>query len=189
MKKIWDTQNNEPLYAINEAALRRGIRAKRNRASWSSNFTEISLVAIALLTSGYALMRNVGENNIYGYLPPIVLLLTGLYVLLGRNRRKKMARQYDQSMLGDLDQAIANVKFEITRAKTFVWWYILPIAMAVALNMVMNRVSVGKWLMISGAFLLSFLVVRWGLTYKQLPKQRRLEALRDKLAREFEEVR
>ena len=189
MKKIWDTQNNQPLYAINEAALHRGIRNKRNRARWSSNFTEVSLIFIAIVTGTYSLIKTFGGDNIYAYPPAIMLLLTGVYVFIGRFRRKKIEKQYDQSLLGDLDQAIANVNFEIKRARTFVWWYILPIALAVILNMVMNSASVWKWLLISGAFLISYFVVQFGLKRMQIPYRRRLEGLREKLTKEFTEVR
>ena len=33
LQKIWDTQNNKPMYVINEEALHRRILSKKNKAS------------------------------------------------------------------------------------------------------------------------------------------------------------
>ncbi len=186
MRKIWDTQNNEPLYAINEQALHRRIKAKKKKASRVSNYNEIGLIAIAVITAIPLFIKNIDQDNIYAYPPAIMLLLTCVYVLIGRAKRKKMEGRYDQSIIGDLDQAISNVNFEIVRARTFIWWYILPLTFPVFLNMYMNDASALKWILVIGGFFLSYFVVRIGLTYSQVPNKRRLEKLREKLLAEIE---
>ena len=85
MKKIWDTQNNEPMYAINEAALHQRIRAKRNRAKWNADFTEVGLVVIAIAVSGFLFIKNRGGDNLYAFLPAIAILLTAVR-MPGRKR-------------------------------------------------------------------------------------------------------
>lgn len=185
MRRIWDSQNNEPLYAINEKALHRRIKAKKNKASIVSNINEITLMAIAILTAIPLFIKNVGVDNIYAYPPVIILLLTGVYVWIGRQKRMKKEKQFDQTIIGDLDQAIANVSFEVNRAKTFIFWYLLPLSFPVFLNMYMNEASFLKWAIVIGGFILSYIVVRAGLTYSQIPNKRRLEALREKLMREM----
>lgn len=187
MRRIWDSQNKEPLYAINEQALHRRIKAKKNKASFVSNINEIGLIAIAIITSVPLFIKNAGVDNIYAYPPVIVLLLTGVYVWIGRKKRKKLEKQFDQSIIGDLDQAIANVSFEVNRAKTFIFWYILPLSFPAFLNMYMNEASLTKWAIVIAAFILSYIVVRIGLSYSQIPNKRRLEALREKLISEMEE--
>ena len=186
MKKIWDTQNNEPMYAINEEALKKGIRRKRNKASWASNFTEFSLVAIALITGVPLIIKHINDQNFYSMIPAIMLLLTAVYVLVSRAERKKRENQYDQSIIGDIDQAISNVDFEVRRAKTFIWWYITPIAIAVFFKMAVNDDPIWKWFVIPVAFVFSYIVVQFGLHKAQLPRKRYLERLRKKLAEEFE---
>ncbi|MEL7005828.1 MAG: hypothetical protein AAFN93_24330, partial [Bacteroidota bacterium] len=150
MRKIWDTQNNRPLYAINEEALHRSIKSKKNKASRVSNINEIALVAIAVITAIPLLIKNISTDNLYAFPPVIVLLLTGVYVLVGRVKRKKMEKTFDQNIIGDLDQAIANMNFEISRAKTFIWWYILPLLVPSFLNMYMNNAGILKWLLVIG---------------------------------------
>lgn len=181
LKKIWDTQNNKPMYVINEEALHRRIRSKKHKASYASNITEWGLVLIAVVTSFYLFMKHAGSGDFFAILPGVALLLTAVYVILSRFRRKQYERQFDQSMLGDLDHAISNVDFEVRRSKTFIWWYIIPIAIPVFLNMYLKEVSLWKWALIIGCFILSYVVVQFGLNRAQLPRKRSLQALRKKL--------
>lgn len=182
LKKIWDTQNNEPMYAINETELHRSIRAKRNHTSRLSNINDIGLVIIVLLTSIILLLD--GSGNIYDYLSVIALSLIGGYVLIGRSRRKQQEQHFEHSMLGDLDHAIANVTYEIKRNKTFVWWFLLPTAIPLLLNLLQPETPFWKWVVIPAAFVLAFVVTRWELNRKQLPRKRKLEALRAMLVKE-----
>ena len=184
LQKIWDTQNNKPMYVINEEALHRRIRSKKHKASFSSNLTEWGLVLIAVVTSIYLFMKHAGSGDFFAILPGVALLLTAVYVVLSRFRRKRYERQFDQTMLGDLDHAISNVDFEVRRSRTFIWWYIIPIAIPVFLNMYLKDVSLWKWALIIGCFVLSYLVVQFGLNRAQLPRKRSLQALRKKLTEE-----
>lgn len=184
MKKIWNQQNNEPMYAINETALHRSIRAKRDRARHLSNINDIGLIIIAILTSVILLLT--GSNHIYDYLSAVMLLLIAGYVLIGRRGRKRVERHFDRSMLGDLDHAIANVNYEIKRNKTFIWWFMLPVGVPMFLNLVQGAAPSWKWLIILPVFLLAFGVVQWELRSKLLPRRQRLEALRNTLTQEVE---
>lgn len=184
IKKIWDSQNNQPMYAINEEALHRRIRSHRSHSQWASNITEITLIAVAIVTSGFLVIKNLGGDNFFAYPPAIILLLTGVYVYIGRVRRQRAQRQFDRTMLGDLDQAIANVSFEIRRAKTFIWWYILPLAIPLAVNMYMNQAALWKWVFVIAGLILSYFVVQFGLNRHQVPRKRSLESLREKLTDE-----
>ena len=187
LKKIWNTQNKAPMFVINEAALHNSIRRKKKKASWASDINEIGLVLIAVVTSASVFIRNMDRDNIYAYPPAILLLLTAVYVLYGRYKRKKEEKRFDRSVLGDLDHAIANSRFEIRRAKTFIWWYITPLALPVVLNMVMNDASILKWVGVTFGFFLAYFVVRWSMIYAQLPGLRKLTKLREKLLEAPEE--
>ncbi len=187
LKKIWDTQNNKPMFVINEEALHKTIRGKKKKASWVSDINEISLMLIAVSTSAFLIIKNIDNENIYAYPPAIFLFLTGISDLVGRIKRKKNENRVDRSVIGELDHAIANTEFEINRAKTFIWWYMLPVAFPVLLNMFMNNASIGKWIFVLCGFLLSYIVVRWGLIKSQLPRRKKLIALKNKLLEEVEQ--
>lgn len=184
MKKIWDDQNQRPLYAINEDALRRRVHAKSRKASFTSNVNEIALIIISIITFAIVAIKNIGNDNPYAYPPVIALLLTSVYIYIGRLRRKKKERQFDRTMLGDLDHALYNVDYEVRRARTFPLWYLIPVAIPAMLNMYMSGASMLKWVLVIGAFILSYFVVWFGLTKMQEPNKRKLERLREKIVNE-----
>lgn len=181
MQKIWDAQNHRPLYAIDETALHKRIQAKSRIASRKANVNELSLIAISIVTFIIVVLMNMGRDNPYAYPPVIILLLTSVYVYIGRIRRMKKVQQFDRSMLGELDQAIFNVEYEIKRARTFPLWYLSPLIIPTMLNMYMSDASLTKWVIVSGAFILSYFVVWVGLSKFQEPQLRKLEKLREKI--------
>ncbi len=186
LQKIWDTQNKEPIFTINMDGMHRVIKKKRNRTKFASNLNEWGLIMIAIVTASILFYRNADNWNFYSLLPGIVLLLTGVYVFIGRFKRKKMEKQFDQTILGDLDQAISNASFEIRRAKTFLWWYILPIASSSLLNMYTKGSSPAKWILVSLTFVLAHVVVNWSLNKAQVPGRKRLIKLREKITEEIQ---
>ncbi len=181
MKKIWDDQNQRPLYAIDEDALRRNIHSKSRKASFSSSFTEITLIIISVLVFAIAIIRNWNESNPWAYPPVIALLLTSVYIYWGRVRRMKKEQQFDRTMMGELDHTIFNLDYEIKRARTFPLWYLAPLVIPTFLNMYINEAPVNKWIIVSCAFVLSYLVTRWGLIKFQKPRKKNLENLRAKI--------
>jgi hypothetical protein len=70
---------------------------------------------------------------------------------------------------------------ETNRAKTFFWWFLLPVAIPSFLNMMQAGTPSWKWLVVPAAYALSYFVVRWELNRRHLPRKRELEALRDLL--------
>jgi hypothetical protein len=124
-------------YAFNEAALHKSIQSKKKRASRLSNINDFGLMGNAVITAiTYSFISIINETpSLYDYLIPIILVGIGIYVLVGRIKRKKKELQFERTMLRDLDHTIASVSYEAKRAKTFVWWFILPLAILIFLNM------------------------------------------------------
>ena len=179
MKKIWDEQNKKTMYAIDEDALHRRIKSKGNRAERTSKMNEFGLMTIAVVTASILFFNK--EYNFYNALSAVALLLMGVYVLIGRIRRLKTERQFDRSMLGELDRAISNTKNEALRARTFIWWMIVPVAIPTFAGMIAKGASLWQIAMIVGSFVLAFFVTRWDLKRVQIPRKRELEVLRENL--------
>lgn len=185
IKKIWDTQNKESLYVINETVLHRSIKSKKKRATHLTNVNDFGIMAIGIITAIiYSLITE--TPTIYDYLIVTTLFFITGYVWVGRVRRKKREQSYGRTILGDLDHAIASVTYEVNRSKNMVWWFVLPLMILIFLNMSQNDVSVWKWVGIASAFVLATLLIRWDYERCQKPKKRRLVALRKKLAEEAE---
>ena len=179
MRKIWDTQNNQPLFVINEAALQRRIQAKANRASRISNMNEIGLTIIFAAVSIILLL--IDGDSIFSYITSFCTLLIAAYVWLGRIRRKREAKEFDRTMLGEIDQAIHNITNEINRARNIFWWMFLPAGLPVLINMIYSEVEPWKWVIIPASFVLAYSLVRWEMNKKHLPRKRELEQLREVL--------
>lgn len=179
LTKIWDQQNNRNLFVINEEAMHNRIRAKLKAATKLNDINDFGLIAISVLTAGAVLF--VKENSMWNIFTAVALLLITVYIIVNRIQRKKRNKQFDLSMLGGLNHAIENVNFEVKRARTFVLWFLLPTAIPSVMNMINGNASLGKWLVIIGAYILAIFVTQLGLTKKLLPKRKNLEALRNKL--------
>ncbi|HTE33337.1 MAG TPA: hypothetical protein VK666_23310, partial [Chryseolinea sp.] len=48
LQQIWDTQNNKPLFAINERALHNRILSKMRKARHITNTSELLLIIVSL---------------------------------------------------------------------------------------------------------------------------------------------
>jgi hypothetical protein len=135
LQKIWDVQNNEPLYAINEKAMRKHIISKRNQAGHITNISELLSIVVnfgvAAFVAGMQLFSQHG--NVFMYLMAIWMFITACYVLVSRRRRMKGESNFERSMLGDLNHAIAMATYQV-RLSQLLRWNILPIGLFTLLS-------------------------------------------------------
>lgn len=184
MKKIWDHQNQQPLYAINEAALHNRIREKKRSVEHTSSFSELFLIianiaaAVIILTS--ILVKNNG--NIYIYVLAGLMIVTAAFVFAGRLQRKRRENAFDQSMLGDLDHAIANATFQV-RLSQIMRWSILPVGTLTVLALWQNQIQIWILFLILLFFGFTWLAGRWE-HQMYVRKKRELEVLHTRLAEE-----
>jgi hypothetical protein len=182
LQLIWSEQDRQPLYAINQEALHKRIRAKLQRSQHIASVNEIGLVCIFLAASLILLFLR--EFNWLNLLPIGAMLGVSGYILSRRHHRQKLTERFEPTMLGDLENAIAQQKHIIREARTFLFWNILPIAAAVVAKMAMDgEVRLWKWIFIPGSFILAYLVARLA-PRKHLRKMKSLQLLREKLVGE-----
>ena len=58
LQKIWDSQNNRPVYAIDEKALHNRILSKKRQAYHITNTTELLLIIVNVAAGGLILGLN-----------------------------------------------------------------------------------------------------------------------------------
>lgn len=184
MKKIWDTQSNQPLYTFSEEALHKRIETKKNQGDHITNFTEW-LWIIGNLAAGFFIL---GTNffsprqNLSMYCLSAWMLGTAVYMIVSRVQRLKANNRFDRSLRGDLAQALSVATYQV-RISQFGRWNILPVGIFVIL---------GAWDSGKSVWWLAGLVIFCGLTnyfsrwehgfYER--RKRELETLRDKLESE-----
>lgn len=179
LQKVWDAQQQAPMYQLNESALNQIVLRKSRKTNRYVDINDFGLMAIMILCSIALLILD--RASVYTFLSSACMLGIAAYVGIQRWRRKQHNQSFDKSILGELNQAIANAESEIKRARNFVWWMLVPAAIPTMLNMTQNDASLWHILFVLAAFLLSYLVAQWGLKRQYLPRKRSLEALKKKL--------
>jgi Flp pilus assembly protein TadB len=185
IKKIWDMQNNETLYAINEKALHNRILSRKRSAGHIANFSELLVIFVNMATGLFVLWAALYQSaaNIFIYLLTVWTLVTMLYVLVSRLRRRKNENRFDRSMLGDLNHAISNATYQV-RLSGIMLWNGLPVGLLLLLGLWENgKLSVWIIIFMPVFFVVVFYASRWehGI-YKR--RKRELEGLQKKLAGE-----
>jgi len=211
LKMIWDSQNQEPLYAMNEAALQGIVQRKNqewNRCLSCCFTTEITIGlvcgALMLVCAGMAIF---GAAAWLAALPWIkiapsrwdifALLAAGgiwfyysAYMFLARKRQQRRVEVFASTLRGDLDRTLAETDFRIAHARRIVWWGLVPVWMATSLWLAVfyRLLAMPAWsyVFIGATMLGSFVVVVSGkqksITNRFEPRKRELESLRAKLA-------
>lgn len=184
MKRIWDSQNNQPLYAINEAALQNRIVSKKQQVRHISNTSEWLLIIVNTAASFAVLGVNVTNDSASWsmYFLAAWMFVVACCVLLSRAYRTREEHRFDRTIQGDLSHAIFVASYQVRLSK-LMQWNILPIAILVVFGMWES----GKSLWIAGGLILFFMVTAYASRWEHHiyeRKRRELEALRDKLEAE-----
>lgn len=157
MKVVWDAQQQESLYAMDETALRARVEQsvrQFNKGIFWRDVREIGigLVVGALLFLAGAAMLWAGPERLavfangeldYPVLDAVCLLLGGiiwlyyaLYQYWGRKRQRQLELRFDNSLRGDLERSLAQVDYQIWLSKNVLWWGLLPVYVASGLGFV-----------------------------------------------------
>src|SRR5262249_4214876 len=211
MKKIWDSQNQEPLYAMNEAALHSIVQRKNeewNRCLARCFALEIGVgLFCAVLMVAYVLVLASGNQSWVikpwksGIVPSgwhyLGLLAAGVvwfyyaaYMYRARKRQQRRVAVFDSSLRGDLDRALSQTKFEMTMLRDNAWRGLVPVWLATTLwvEVLFHLKGATFWTYVvvfaAAIALLAFVLARNQRLIREryLPRQRELESLRGKLA-------
>jgi hypothetical protein len=185
IKKIWDMQNNEALYVINEKTLHNRILSKKRSAGHIANFSElISIFAnmgTALFALGMALFRS--GANIFMYGMAAWTFIIALYLVVSRTRRRKSENRFDRSMLGDLDHAISNATYQV-RLSRIMLWNALPIGILLLFGF-WESGKLSVWIVACMLIFFVFIYYAGGWEYRIYKNRKReLEGLQKKLKNE-----
>jgi hypothetical protein len=181
MKKIWDAQNNQPLYAFDEKALHNRIHSNMSTILHCTSITEWLLIFINLGAGGMLIDFNPFKRgaNIFLYLEAVWMFAIAVYFVTHHIRRIKASRQFDRSINSDLDHAIFLANYQM-RLSQIVRWNLLPMGTL----MIFSSWESGKLLRVSIIILISialaFYVTSSGYRANKKRKHK-LQALKEKL--------
>lgn len=186
---IWDSQREQEMYALDVDAMHRKIKRKARKVERSISFNEISIIVICAFVSLMSLrepvLEQTGYHRIFG---SVVMLCVAGWMLMKRLARLKLRSQFDFTLTGDLDRAIAESKAHLLLARTFHLWFVLPAVSIVLVNTIAKSESSKevfvRLLGVSLGLVLSIALVKLGIRCAQVPEHRNLQALRDTLTKE-----
>lgn len=185
LKKVWDSQNNRPLYVLNEDVLHKTVLKKKNAANRWVTMDEYGLMIVSVFTGGFLIYDAVRDDEGFlSYLGGVMMGLIGLYVFFFRISRRKAERRFDRSILGEIDHAISMTESNIKLGITMGWWYFLPMGLWIVAGFIVEKVEWYMWLIILGLFTLAWFVTRFGINSFHRPRLHRLKKLREKLLEE-----
>lgn len=184
MQKFWNEQKGETMYAINEPALHSSVTDKKDAASRRINRVEIMMSLINSIVGTFLFVLAVIRPHMLNFINAGLMVATIVYIQYFRWKRKKAENTFDRSMLGELDHAISNVNFMIRFNYLMLVGYLLPLAVVSISALIVAGATLDKWLIITGAFLLSFFILRWEQRAYNVPGKKQLLALKKKLMEE-----
>jgi hypothetical protein len=135
MQKIWDAQNNQPLYAFNEKALHNRILVKMNKGQHITNVSELLLIVVNFGSATFIIGTTLASHrsNIFLYIMGAWMFGTAVYTLASRIKRISANQRYDRTMRGDLDYAIHIATYQANLSR-LMRWNIVPIGTLVILS-------------------------------------------------------
>ena len=184
MKKIWDSQNNEPFYGINEKALHNRILSKKKQAHHITNISELLLILVNTGAGCFIFGMNFSgqSGGIYMYLLSAWMFGTALYILVSRIRRINRGHRFDRSMRGDLAHALSVATYQV-RLSQLGRWSILPIGILILSGIWES----GKSIWIAGGILMFLILANYAGGWEHSiykARKRELEILKSKLENE-----
>lgn len=125
LQKIWDSQNNKPMYVIREEVLHQKVLAKARKAGRTANTTEWILILTGLIAAGILVYFDFikDEGNTFSFISVVLFSLITVYGLINRILRKNKAENFDRSVLGDLEHALSISEYQVSLSKGMLYGF------------------------------------------------------------------
>lgn len=181
LRKIWDTQNNTPMYVINEQTLHNRILSKVKTGAKITNQSELASI-IVNCGAGLLLIRSAFSDAVINYYLMILgawMIFSSGIILISRIKRIRGEQEYDRTVLGDLDHALSYATYQV-KLSGWLRWNIVPMI----LLMVPGMWDGGKHLVFITGLIIFFVVTAYmsGLEHNHYKRRKdELAALKQKL--------
>ena len=185
MKIIWDSQNEEKLYAINERALYEQIKRKGKSVGRLLQRFEMTIIGVNVLVAVVLLVTAlINQFDTFYYLLPVVYLAYALVALVWRWSRRQTDIHFASTMLGELDKAIWQINYLIRRSRELIFVYMLPLTLLTGGQLLYEGLPLFALAIVFVMGGACFLTDRWEIKKCYLPQKQSLESLRATLAAE-----
>lgn len=182
LQVIWNSQDDERLFAIDESALHAAIKRKSRSVNRLLAIFEWVMIAVNLLVA-VVLFLDAGQDNgpAFQYVLVVMYLAYFVVAVVRRLTRRREEVRFPPTMLGELDKAIWQVDYLIQQARSIIFWYVIPLGVVVTISMIL---SINTWwglFFFTAWTTVTYFGSRWEINKWYRPKKENLELLREKL--------
>lgn len=189
MQVLWNEQNSEKLYAINEAALNKMIDRKKRTVRLMLLIFEGAMILVNLLVGMWLVLDTVfgSDGRWYVYFLAAMYIGFGLFGAWLRFKRQREEVQFEPTMIGEIDKSIWRIEYLMQQGRYVFYWYLLPLSIGFAFIMVLDEKYL--WAILFPLVLIpaTWYGVRWEARKWHMPKKANLEDLRRVILTEPEE--
>jgi hypothetical protein len=179
MKIIWDSQNEEKLYAINESALYAQIKKKGKSVGRLLRRFEMTIIGVNVLVAVVLLVAAlINDADTSDYLLSVVYLAYALVALVWRRSRRQIDIHFASTMLGELDKAIWQINYLIRRSRELIVVYMLPLTLLTGGQLLYEGLPLFALAIVFVMGGACFLTDRCEIRRCYLPQKQSLESLR-----------
>ncbi len=171
LQKVWDTQNKQTLYAINETAMYNHIMQKQRQSRHITHVSELLTILVNTSVGLFITLINATSNrsSIALYALGAWLIACAIFILTGRMRRLDASHRFDRTMNGELAHALAVATYQV-RLSRLMRWNILPITILLLLGLWENGKPAWIAAATAATLLLSYYASGWEHNYYERRK-------------------
>lgn len=158
LQKIWDAQNQSPLYMFDEAMLTTQVIKKKVKIQKIVTYTEYIYLFATFLAGSIIVGKAffTGNHLVYKYLMATIFYLATVYLFYQRYLRKKEEEIFGNSILEEVEHALSNSAHQVKLSSRMLY---------VFFPLISSLIILIKW--ISAGFSIETLgvVLFFGVTY------------------------
>ncbi len=167
MQKAWQAQVAMGRVTISAETLLKEVR-RNQRQFWVTIFwRDVREVGVALVLGLFSFHRGARNHDWTDYLTAWVCLGVGAFMIVDRVLQRRNLPMKQDSLSACVNASLVQVDHQIWLLENVMWWYLLPLAAAIALSLICSpfhalRFDATHWL--GSTTLISFsILLFWGI--------------------------
>lgn len=125
LKKVWDNQNNKPMYAIDHNTLENIVVSKKRSAINKAKFMEYVLIGANTIAGMTIIIAHyIKEKDIVlDLVLAAIMLITATVLLFFRSQRISNKNKYERSINGDLEHGLSDALYVVRTSKIMQYYF------------------------------------------------------------------
>lgn len=142
LRVIWDKQTDQPLYVLDQQALHDNVRKRVAKINKSVDVFEFVMMGVLVFVGFMAISKRFLTSETLDLIDwwvmvtiVVVVVIAVFWIAKTRVRRFRLEGDFPATIAGDLDKAIFQLNYQGSRLKLFHFWFALPMALIMTLNL------------------------------------------------------